>query len=517
MQNRESHATCDGICCGMESLGRYPLTVILSFLTETDGTCLLITKKRYAYNLLPLFQIKNKDPFHSLVVQGDCTTQPPHTAWQQPQRRPRERQRHRFVVAPVQDASTLLSRLNTRKLFKRKNRPLRGYTTEQLATFEWKSRIGGTTTTTTTGGSCMATWAKTPETLLLRFLTPRQDEEWRRCGGTVLVSYPRSGNTLMRTLLERTTGIVTGSDTRPDRNLSRALAEQHNLVGEGITQSSQVLFVKSHWPERMGNQLHEARRAVVLVRNPYDAIDSYWNLNATVSHTKTVTDEVYERFADKFHRLVQNEIRIWLYFHEYWLEQQSSIPILFIRFEDLIRDPAYALKRVLQFTFNNSEQLSPFWEEQVRFVTQGSANSTANLGSYRPRVASSSLSIGKSLRKRRYSPEILDYIHRAARDLTKTNFLTLFGYSIQEQGFPDKIPSVECSPEYVSPGNHLGGRPLLINESEKKLIRPNQCEFGRALQLWRWSVTDHDRNPLPTVCATNTPSSASSDSIGANT
>jgi len=43
------------------------------------------------------------------------------------------------------------------------------------------------------------------------------------CKGVVLLaSYPRSGNTLLRTLIERTTSIVTGSDTRPDRTLSRS-------------------------------------------------------------------------------------------------------------------------------------------------------------------------------------------------------------------------------------------------------------------------------------------------------
>ena len=41
-----------------------------------------------------------------------------------------------------------------------------------------------------------------------------------REGVTLLSSYPRSGNTLLRTLLERITSSVTGSDTRPDRSLS---------------------------------------------------------------------------------------------------------------------------------------------------------------------------------------------------------------------------------------------------------------------------------------------------------
>jgi len=36
-----------------------------------------------------------------------------------------------------------------------------------------------------------------------------------------LASYPRSGNSMLRGLLERRYGIYTGSDTRPDRTLSR--------------------------------------------------------------------------------------------------------------------------------------------------------------------------------------------------------------------------------------------------------------------------------------------------------
>jgi len=36
-----------------------------------------------------------------------------------------------------------------------------------------------------------------------------------------LASYPRSGNSMLRGLMERRFGIYTGSDTRPDRTLSR--------------------------------------------------------------------------------------------------------------------------------------------------------------------------------------------------------------------------------------------------------------------------------------------------------
>ena len=62
-----------------------------------------------------------------------------------------------------------------------------------------------------------------------RFLAPSE-----ALGETVvLASYPRSGNSLLRSLLEQVTGITTGSDTRPDRKLSAALAEC-GARGEGV-------------------------------------------------------------------------------------------------------------------------------------------------------------------------------------------------------------------------------------------------------------------------------------------
>jgi hypothetical protein len=46
-----------------------------------------------------------------------------------------------------------------------------------------------------------------------------------------IVSYPRSGNSLMRGLLEKVTGVFTGCDTRPDRTLSQQL-QDFGMKGE---------------------------------------------------------------------------------------------------------------------------------------------------------------------------------------------------------------------------------------------------------------------------------------------
>jgi hypothetical protein len=66
----------------------------------------------------------------------------------------------------------------------------------------------------------------------------------------LLASYPRSGNSFVRQLLELETGIITGSDSRPNRTLASQLL-QCGYRGEGITDNS-VWVVKTHYPERLG-------------------------------------------------------------------------------------------------------------------------------------------------------------------------------------------------------------------------------------------------------------------------
>jgi hypothetical protein len=436
----------------MDTLGRYPLSVILSFLLETEGVSLLITQKRYARQLLPIFRLRS-------TINGG------------------KKNRHNFVVAPVQDPIILLERKNTKRLFRRKQTFPRNLTTRELALLEWKE----------------ASLSRPGEVELLRFLDNHADRKFQENGPILLVSYPRSGNTLVRTLLERSTGIVTGSDTRPDRGLSRELAEKHELVAEGVTQ--QVCFIKSHWPERVGNRIFSGKMVVLLVRNPYDAIDSYWNMNATLSHTKTLTPDQYVRFHDKWTGLVKNEILIWLKFIEYWHMISLETPVLLVRFEDLIRDPRQQLERILEFSLRQAPLL-PFWIHRIEHATN---RDTCKLGSYHPRSASTGmLSIGKSVAKGHFSDDLISYIHETASTFKPNiNYLTRFGYDIPEQGFPHnfikgKEPKIE---NFWEEPTEVKTKGTTVNEGS--LVRPLDCPYGRLMQKWRHSVTNNDREPLP--------------------
>ena len=126
----------------------------------------------------------------------------------------------------------------------------------------------------------------------------------------VLASYPRSGNSLMRNLYEKITLRVTGSDMMGG-------LQKHDLVGEMATGTNNVQFVKTHYPERMGHPPFEVNRAVLLVRNPYDALDSYFNLMSTSTHTTSLSPEARKKYEKVFAEMAKKEILVWRDFHEY--------------------------------------------------------------------------------------------------------------------------------------------------------------------------------------------------------
>jgi len=136
------------------------------------------------------------------------------------------------------------------------------------------------------------------------------------------------------------------------------------MAGEGVVDRRLVRMVKTHWPERRGWCPVQAQRAVLLVRNPFDAIDSYFNMCLTNTHHLSLTEEVYAEFTDTWRAMMRSEAKLWGAFHQWWL--QSGVPLFVVRYEDLRADPETVLdaldlwlhKPLSSLTPSNSSSLS---------------------------------------------------------------------------------------------------------------------------------------------------------------
>lgn len=131
---------------------------------------------------------------------------------------------------------------------------------------------------------------------------------------------------------------IKGSDSRPNRPLTTSLLE-FGYHGEGVTDDS-VWIVKSHFPERLGYIKVAVKRIILLVRNPFDAIESYFHMGMTNTHNKRLTPDAFKLLQHIWPEFVQNEAEVWRKFHEWWIRAaaENGVPMLTVRYEDLLRD-----------------------------------------------------------------------------------------------------------------------------------------------------------------------------------
>ena len=139
-----------------------------------------------------------------------------------------------------------------------------------------------------------------------------------------LVSETGSGNTWVRGLLEKGTGVCTGAIyCDPALRIS-------GMAGEFVTGSS-VLVVKTHtpdyqWegvahPDRESDPEHEDGKygaAILLVRNPFDAFVSEWNRFVTLQKPEATSKVVHGVVIDESHtfslgeKMFGTSLKIWL-------------------------------------------------------------------------------------------------------------------------------------------------------------------------------------------------------------
>ena len=181
-----------------------------------------------------------------------------------------------------------------------------------------------------TMGKCMAT------TPVFREMTP-----------VFLTSYPGSGSGMLRDLTEAITGIKTAESKR--RN--------------------DVIAIKTAYPVNKkdifpGFWNRDMKRAILLIRNPFQAIYSYhnhiyWREKNLSQHTMQAPKEAWEEWRDK-HFL--KELDMWINHLVYWMNKFDSKSRMVIRYEWLLDDqrgPAEGTRLAMFLEGTNNEEITP--------------------------------------------------------------------------------------------------------------------------------------------------------------
>ncbi|XP_042880020.1 WSC domain-containing protein 1-like [Penaeus japonicus] len=170
---------------------------------------------------------------------------------------------------------------------------------------------------------------------------------------TYLVSFPGSGNTWIRYLLEAASGVFTGS-VYTDREIEAAgyLGEAdkpdsgRTLVQK--THGTALVLLKSNMKTRY-EVIKADVPAVLIIRNPARAIISYWKFIKTQGknkHTKQVPEKSFK--TKEFRNYVATMTVLW----EQLITDRllwNTAPVHIVFYEHLVNDPVSYVKGILEF------------------------------------------------------------------------------------------------------------------------------------------------------------------------
>lgn len=157
-------------------------------------------------------------------------------------------------------------------------------------------------------------------------------------GMTALVSYPGSGNTWMRYLLQQSTGILTGSVYK-DGKLKR-----NDFPAEGIVNTS-VIVVKTH--QYRPHILVMYDTAILLVRNPKSAIVAEFNRQSSdLDHVGMASVEKFR--SETWRSFVMKELLRWEETNLAWAKDFTG-RLKIVYYEDLLTNLELTLREILIF------------------------------------------------------------------------------------------------------------------------------------------------------------------------
>ncbi|KAK4314790.1 hypothetical protein Pmani_013936 [Petrolisthes manimaculis] len=155
---------------------------------------------------------------------------------------------------------------------------------------------------------------------------------------TALVSFPGSGNTWVRYLLQQATGYYSGSVYK-DYALMK-----NGFPAESVSNGS-VVVVKTHeWGPEMRKVFS---RAVLVVRDPYSAIQAEFNRQSG-GHIGHAQPDKYTRDGGRYwEKFVTTKALAWMNTTLDWLKFEGPLHLVF--YEDLLDNLPEEMRRILEF------------------------------------------------------------------------------------------------------------------------------------------------------------------------
>ena len=230
-------------------------------------------------------------------------------------------------------------------------------------------------------------------------------------------TFPRSGNSFLRRLLEQVTGISTGATVQLHTSTS---LQCMGLKGEQIV-DDRTWIIKAHHPSLLPMATKFASDKVICcVRNPLDVILSFASLSNTMSHSANPEFDYATDYPEWWAWWVKTQAITHAKYFEILLRhctKEGKNPIYICRYEDLVSDSKKELDGIMKFLLDVDDLSGTNCERRIDQLSKlgGEASQAYKL---KPNTGKFNANRGK------YSEELVEFIKETNADL-----LYYFGYT----------------------------------------------------------------------------------------
>ena len=189
----------------------------------------------------------------------------------------------------------------------------------------------------------------------------------------------------MGQLIEKVTNVFVGSDANCHYNFDRALGL--GAFGELETgKENRVWFTKTNHPIDSKSQEFFAQKLVCVVRNPmdiiHDAADDK-NLLGSGHGLEVQSNYQSEDLSDWWHKWAITQAQNIQANHDHIRKEiQDKVPTIYIRYEDLQKDPYQGLTDVFKLALNVESIQGTILERRIKEVSDFHAMPSANFSTY---------------------------------------------------------------------------------------------------------------------------------------
>nr|XP_039251256.1 uncharacterized protein LOC120328782 isoform X1 [Styela clava] len=166
---------------------------------------------------------------------------------------------------------------------------------------------------------------------------------------TGVVSFPGSGNTWTRHLIQQASGLWTGS-VYSDRSLFAGgfLAELDEC------DDNSTVAVKAHFPRLDASSYCKFERVILVIRDPYRAVLSEFNWRSTSRHTGVADPRLFKSKLWKEHVVARTEK--WMATTKGWIERYADKNAVFKKDENPYTAPPDAHKKLLLVSYERMKR-----------------------------------------------------------------------------------------------------------------------------------------------------------------